>query len=302
MTKMLKDPFWFEIQKSVMNECSFGGRLVSSADTMIYSTNSSRYRNIVGRSSAIDFVALTADSSASGVPLKSYLDRRCFQRCDVKVFMVKTEAMAWYMGVFGATAEQCAHANQQKHLCVVACQHASSGKRHAVSQILYLPQIHVYRYSHLTRFDCLLRKHSVIGRVVVKLHEIASRHGYAPQEGLAVQVAPCLLVARTASLGSGSGEEIGASFKACSPGAAGDDDLCIVCMVETRKWRWSRCTHKTDGPSLICGNCKKALLRAERFSRGIIEDNHCFVVTQCIICNQRSEFVRCNPRSKFIRK
>ena len=294
MTKMLKDPFWLEIQKSVMNECPFGDRLVSSADTMIYSTNSVRYTNIVRRSSAIDFFALTTDSSALGVPLKSYLDRRCFQRCDAKVFMVKTEAMAWYMGAFGATPEQCAHANQQKHLCIVACQHASSGKLHAVSQILYLPQIHVYRYSHLTRFDCLLRKHSVIGRVVVKLHEIASRHGYAPQEGLAVQVAPCLLVARTASLGSC--EEIGASLEACSLGAADDDDLCIVCMVETRKWRWSRCIHKTDGPSLICRNCKKLLLQAERFSRGIVEDNRCFVVTQCIICNQRSEFVRCSQR------
>ena len=267
---------------------------------MIYATTCPRYTNIVRRSSAVGFCALTTDSSASSVPLKSYLHQRSLQMCDVKVFLVETEAMAWYMGVFGATSEQCSNANQQKHLCIVACQHKSSGEFHAASQILFLPQIHPYRYSHLAQFDFILRKHPVLVKAVAALHEIASRHGYAPQEGLAVQLAPCLLVARTVS--SGSGKEIGAAFKPCSSGVVEDDDLCIVCMAGTRRWRWSRCIHKTDGPSLICGNCKKVLLRAERLSRSIVNDNRCFVVTQCIICNQWSEFVKCNQRSQFIRK
>ena len=266
---------------------------------MIYSTDCLRYTNIVRRSSAIAFSVLTTDSSASSVPLKSYLDQCSLRRSAVKVFLVETEAMAWYMGVFGATPEQCSNANQQKHLCIVACQNESSGKLHAASQILFLPQIHPYRYSHLTQFDCLLRKHPVLVKAVAKLREIASRHGYAPQECLMAQLAPCLLVARTVS--PGSDKEIGAAFKVCSLGAADDDDLCIVCIAESRQWRWSRCTHKTDGPSLICGNCKKALLRAERLSRGIVDDNRCFVVTRCIICNQRSEFVKCNQRRQFIR-
>jgi len=238
-------------------------------------------------------------SSSSSEPLKSYIDQRHLQRCDVKVFLVETEAMAWYMGVFAATPEQCSNTYQQKHLCFVACQHESSRKLHARSPILFLPQIHPHRFSHLTPLDCLLRKHPVLAKAVAKLHEIASRQGHAPQEGLTVQLAPCLRFARTA-LPEGS-KEIGVASKACSIGAVDDDELCIVCTAEIRKWRWSRCTHMTDGPSLICGTCKKALLQAERLSLGIVNDNRCFVVTKCIICTQRSEFVKCNRRSEFIR-
>ena len=266
---------------------------------MIYSTNCSTYTKIVRRRPPIGFTVVTTSSSSSE-PLKSYIDQRHLQRCDVKVFLVETEAMAWYMGVFAATPEQCSNTYQQKHLCIVACQHESSRKLHAASQILFLPQIHPHRFSHLTQLDCLLRKHPVLAKAVAKLHEIASRQGHAPQEGLTVQLAPCLRFARTAP--PESSKEIGAASKACSIGAVDDDELCIVCTAEIRKWRWSRCTHMTDGPSLICGNCKKALLQAERLSQGIVNDNRCFVVTKCIICTQRSEFVKCNRRSEFIRK
>ena len=273
---------------------------------MIYLSDCSRYTNIVRRGFAIDFIELTTSSSSSSEPLKSYIDQRQLRRCDLKVFLVETEAMAWYMGVFAATPEQCSDAYQQKHLCVVACQHGSGcqhgsiRKLHAASSILFLPQIHPHKYSHLTHLDCLLRKHPVLAKAVAKLNGIALRRGHAPPECLTVQLAPCLRFACTAPLESG--EEIGAATKACSMGAADDDELCIVCTAEIRKWRWSRCTHVTDGPSLICGHCKKALLQAERLSRGVVSDNRCFVVTKCIICNQPSEFVKCNQRRAFIRR
>ena len=155
------------------------------------------------------------------------------------------------MDVYAATPEQCSNTYQQKHLCVVACQHESSRTLHAVSQILFGPQIHPHRYSHLTRLDCLLRKHPVLAKAVAKLHEIASRQGHAPQEGLTVQLAPCLRFARTAP--PESSKEIGAASKACSIGAVDDDELCIVCTAEIRKWRWSRWTHMTDGASKTSG-------------------------------------------------
>ena len=136
--------FGLNIQKLATNQYTFGNRLVSFADIMIYATTCPRYTNIVRRSSAVGFCALTTDSSASSVPLKSYLHQRSLQMCDVKVFLVETEAMAWYMGVFGATSEQCSNANQQKHLCIVACQHKSSGKFHAASQIICNSFIYLY--------------------------------------------------------------------------------------------------------------------------------------------------------------
>ena len=132
---------------------------------MIYSTNCSKYTNIVRRSSAIGFAVLTTSGFSSG-PLKSCIRQRHLQRRDVKVFLVETEAMSWYMDVYAATPEQCSNTYQQKHLCVVACQHESSRTLHAVSQILFGPQIHPHRYSHLTQLDCLLRKHPVLAKAV----------------------------------------------------------------------------------------------------------------------------------------
>jgi hypothetical protein len=83
---------------------------------MIYLSDCPRYTNIVWRSSAIGFIELTTSSSSSTEPLKSYIDERHLRRCEVKVFLVETEVMAWYMGVFAATPEQCSNAYQQKHL------------------------------------------------------------------------------------------------------------------------------------------------------------------------------------------
>ena len=262
---------------------------------MIYSVDDPRYTNLVRRSSTIPFVELTTEPTSA--PLKCYINYLQLLRSDVKVFLVETEAMAWYMGVFAATPEQCRSAYQQKHLCVVACRHGNGLLLHAASSILSMPQIHPHEHAHLTHLHCILRKHPVLAKAVAKLHEIALRRGHAPPECLTVQLAPCLRFACTAPLESG--EEIEAATKACSMGAADDDELCIVCTAEIRKWRWSRCTHVTDGPSLICGNCKKALLQAERLSQGIVDDNRCFVVTKCIICNQSSEFVKCNQRPKI---
>ena len=133
---------------------------------MIYLTNNLKYTNIVRRSSAIGFKVVTASFSSD--PLATYLPLRHLQmqRCGVKVFLVETEAMAWSMDVYAATPEQCSNTYQQKHLCVVACQHESSRTLHAVSQILFGPQIHPHRYSHLTQLDCLLRKHPVLAKAV----------------------------------------------------------------------------------------------------------------------------------------
>ena len=229
---------------------------------MIYSVDDPRYTNLVRRSSTIPFVELWTEGSSE--PLKCWMHQRDLLRRDVKVFLVETEAMAWYMGVFAATPEQCRSAYQQKHLCVVACRDGTN-LLHAASCILFMPQIHPHEHAHLTPLDCLLRKHPVIAKAVAKLHEIASRRGHAPQECLTVQLAPCLRFAPTAP--PESSEELGAASEACSMGAVDDDEVCIVCTAEIRKWRWSGCTHVTDGPSLICGNCKKALLQAERLSR-----------------------------------
>ena len=262
---------------------------------MIYSVDDKRYTNLVRRSSTIpSIVVLTTEPTTA--PLTAYINVVALNKSDVKVFLVETEAMAWYMGVFAATPEQCRSAYQQKHLCVVACRDGTN-LLHAASCILFMPQIHPHRYSHLTHLDCLLRKHPVIAKAVAKLHEIASRRGHAPQECLTVQLAPCLRFAPTAP--PESSEELGAASEACSMGAVDDDEVCIVCTAEIRKWRWSGCTHVTDGPSLICGNCKKALLQAQRLSQGSVDDNRCFVVTKCIICNQKSQFIKCNPRPKI---
>jgi hypothetical protein len=73
--------------------------------------------------------------------------------------------------------------------------------------------------------------------------------------------------------------------------------LCIVCSHGKRNWKWGGCTHKTDGPSLICLQCRGALLRAEREAQHIVDDNRRWVETKCIICNQRSGFQRWNPRT-----
>ena len=36
-------------------------------------------------------------------------------------------------------------------------------------------------------------------------------------------------------------------------------------------------------------------------SQGIVNDNRCWAATRCIICNQRSDFLRCNPRRQLER-
>ena len=175
-------PFWLKLQKSLTNPCPFGNRscLIRRQHDLF---NQLPYiHKYCTAKPPIGFTVLTTSSSSSE-PLKSYIDQRHLQRCDVKVFLVETEAMAWYMGVFAATSEQCSNPYQQKHLCIVACQHESSRKLHAVSQILFLPQFHLHRYSHLTQLDCLLRKHPVLAKAVAKFHEIAARQGHAPQEG-----------------------------------------------------------------------------------------------------------------------
>jgi hypothetical protein len=261
----------------------------------------------VRRNSTIGFIELSCETAGSNYePLMAYLPQHALKACLLKLFRVETEREAWYMSVYGATREQCQDPYHQEHLCCVVCAHAHasplphSEKMYAASSILFLAQIHPHRYPHLTRFDFVLQQHSMLRKVVGKIHGCASRQGHVPQEDLSVQLAPCF------GLGSAappeSSKEIEATANACSVGAIDDDDeLCIVCAHGKRNWRWSRCSHTTDGPSLICGQCKSVLLRAERTSQGIVDDNRYWVATRCIICNQRSDFLRCKPRKELSR-
>ena len=167
---------------------------------------------------------------------------------------------------------------------------------HAASPILFLPQILPRRYRHLARFAWVLRQHSILGKVVDKLYGCAWRQGQlAPCLDLAVQLAPCFDLRCAAPP-----EPPESSNESAETVDDDDDELCIVCSHGKRKWKWGGCTHKADGPSLICLQCRGALLRAERASQNIT-DNRRWVETKCIICNQRSGFQRWNPRREVER-
>ena len=248
----------------------------------------------------IGFAALTfsgSEPAASYISQHVIFDSSYWKRNPnhVKTFLVETEEMAWYMSDYGASEEQCKDPYQQEHLCCVACEHATiknGGKMHAVSPILFLPQILPRRYRHLARFAWVLRQHSVLGKVVDKIYGCARREGQlAPCPDLAVQLAPCFEFAAPPESSNERVETVGDDD---------DDELCIVCAHGKRKWKWGGCTHKADGPSLICLQCRGALLRAERASQNIT-DNRRWVETKCIICNQRSGFQRCNPRREVER-
>ena len=254
----------------------------------------------------IGFAALTfsgSEPAASYISQHVIFDSSYWKRNPdhVKTFLVETEEMAWYMSDYGASEEQCKDPYQQEHLCCVACEHATiknGGKMHAVSPILFLPQILPRRYRHLARFAWVLRQHSVLGKVVDKLYGCASRQGKVSHDNLAVHIAPCFDLGCAAP--PEKGNEIEATEKGDDDSDDDDDELCIVCAHGKRKWKWGGCTHKADGPSLICLQCRGALLRAERASQNIT-DNRRWVETKCIICNQRSGFQRCNPRREVER-
>ena len=250
----------------------------------------------------IGFTALTfsgSEPAASYVSQHAIFDFSYWRRNpnSVKTFLVDSNEMAWYMSDYGASEEQCKDPCQQEHLCCVACRHATHKKEgeiyHAVSPILCLPQILPRRYRHLARFAWVLRQHSVLGKVVDKIYGCARREGQlAPCLDLAVQLAPCFEFAAPPESSNERVETVGDDD---------DDELCIVCSHGKRKWKWGGCTHKTDGPSLICGQCRGALLRAERAAQRIVNDNRRWVETKCIICNQRSGFQRWNPRREVER-
>ena len=255
----------------------------------------------------IGFTALTfsgSEPAASYVSQHAIFDFSYWRRNpnSVKTFLVDSDEMAWYMSDYGASEEQCKDPCQQEHLCCVACRHATHKKEgeiyHAVSPILCLPQILPRRYRHLARFAWVLRQHSVLGKVVDKLYGCASRQGKVSQDNLAVHIAPCFDLGCAAP--PEKGNEIEATEKGDDDNDDDDDELCIVCAHGKRKWKWGGCTHKADGPGLICLQCRGALLRAERASQNIT-DNRRWVETKCIICNQRSGFQRCNPRREVER-
>ena len=136
---------------------------------------------------------------------------------------------------------------------------------HAQSRILCLPQIVTNRYPDRARLSWVLRQHSVLGKVVDKIYGCARREGQlAPCLDLAVQLAPCFEFAAPPESSNERVETVGDDD---------DDELCIVCSHGKRNWKWGGCTHKTDGPSLICLQCRGALLRAEREAQRIVDDN-----------------------------
>jgi hypothetical protein len=252
-----------------------------------------RVRNIT----TIGFIEVTFDRDAESQNwmTQSRVMSKLKHRGGLKIFLVETDEMAWYScSLHGASREQCQDPYQQEHLCVVACDQPSKCPRgmirHAQSGILCLPHIVTKRTPDRARFSWVLQQHSVLGKVVKTIYGCARREGQlAPCLDLAVQLAPCFEFAAPPE----SSNERAETF-----GDDDDDELCIVCSHGKRNWKWGGCTHKTDGPSLICLQCRGALLRAEREAQHIVDDNRAWVETKCIICNQRSGFQRWNPRRK----
>ena len=252
-----------------------------------------RVRNIT----TIGFIEVTFDRDAESQNwmTQSRFMSKLKHREGLKIFLVETDEMAWYScSLHGASREQCQDPYQQEHLCVVACDQPSKCPRgmirHAQSGILCLPHIVTKRTPDRARFSWVLQQHSVLGKVVDTIYGCARREGQlAPCLDLAVQLAPCFEFAAPPE----SSNERAETF-----GDDDDDELCIVCSHGKRNWKWGGCTHKTDGPSLICLQCRGALLRAEREAQHIVDDNRAWVETKCIICNQRSGFQRWNPRRK----
>jgi hypothetical protein len=237
------------------------------------------------------------DIEAQNWMTQSFFRSKLKNRDGLKMFLVETNEMAWYSGsLHGASPEQCRDPYLQEHLCVVACdqQHKCGGMiMHAQSRILCLPQIVTNRSPDRARLSWVLRQHSVLGKVVDKIQGCARREGQlAPCPDLAVQLAPCFEFAAPPESSNEREETVG------DDDDDDDDELCIVCSHGKRNWKWGGCTHKTDGPSLICLQCRGALLRAEREAQHIVDDNRAWVETKCIICNQRSGFQRWNPRRK----
>ena len=258
------------------------------------------------------FMAVTfdRDEEAQGYMPRSDFFWKQKQRWGIKMFLVETEEMAWYSGsLHGASEEQIHDPYQQEHICIVACDQPHKCPcgtiLHAQSRILFVPQFRPHRYPDRARWSWVLRQHSGLGKVVDKLYGCARRQGCAQRQGqlahcidLAVQLAPCF------DLRCAAPPEPPESSNESAETVDDDDDddeLCIVCSHGKRKWKWGGCTHKTDGPSLICGQCRGALLRAEREAQRIVNDNRRWVETKCIICNQRSGFQRWNPRRKVER-
>jgi hypothetical protein len=240
-------------------------------------------------------VTFDRDAESQNWMTQSRFMSKLKHREGLKIFLVETDEMAWYScSLHGASREQCQDPYQQEHLCVVACDQPSKCPRgmirHAQSGILCLPHIVTKRTPDRARFSWVLQQHSVLGKVVKTIYGCARREGQlAPCLDLAVQLAPCFEFAAPPE----SSNERAETF-----GDDDDDELCIVCSHGKRNWKWGGCTHKTDGPSLICLQCRGALLRAEREAQHIVDDNRAWVETKCIICNQRSGFQRWNPRRK----
>ena len=249
----------------------------------------------VRRITSIKFieVAFDRDTETQNWMTQSQFMSKLRHREGLKIFLVETDEMAWYSGsLHGASPEQCKDPTKREHLCVVACNKPHKCQRgmiYAQSRILCLPQIVTNRFPDKARWSWVLQQHSVLGNVVNKIYRCAQREiQLKPCNDLAVQLAPCFEFAAPPESSNERVETVEDNDY---------NELCIVCSHGRRNWKWEGCTHKTDGPSLICLQCRGALLRAERVAQHI-DDRCAWVETKCIICNQRSPFQRCNPLRK----
>ena len=253
---------------------------------MIYDVQRGRYRTFLSDGLApFSFFRCSMEGTSQSLisVRKLYKGRPC-----VKTFLVEDTSMPWYLNsIPKATHWQCRSAVEKKHLFIVASKtmykRIQGVQMHAISSILYYPQIKAYESAHLDDFDVVLSKMKKVKGSVEKIQSMALCNQATVISDIASRIAPCFAPAIRKACENKNIATDFSEFRA-------DDDVCIICTDDVRRWQWSGCYHQTDGPSLICDTCKSCILKSERM-RLLVEPDS-FVLTKCIICNQVSRLQR----------
>ncbi len=205
-------------------------------------------------------------------PMRSYMSSQQIEDCPYPVYRMSTAKAVWYFShAFGATASQVLE--KLPGLCVpIGPQDPATG---------------LFPGGSITMMPSLMRS----------IEEKQSPPSFVAETGLSGSGNPVSFYspdggqAAAPAVPEGFGFALEVSTSTPSSSERRPTVSCVICMRYLAKYKWSNCTHESDGPALICLKCSNFILDEWLAGNNSAKDKH-QIKTACVICRTLGKIVR----------